>query len=51
MWDIKLKSSKLTNKTNKQTFIDTGNNMVVTGGKGGGRVIMDKVGQIYGDRR
>ena len=39
MWGIKLKS------------IDTGNNMVVTGGKGGGRVIMDKVGQIYGDRR
>ena len=34
---------------NKKTLIDTKNSVVVTRGKGAGRVVKGKGGQIYGD--
>ena len=50
MWDINLKA---TNEQARkiQKLIKRANSMVVTRGRECGRVIKDKGGQIYGDRR
>ena len=51
MWDIKLKTTNEQQEKQTKILIDRDNRMVVTRGKGMGRVVKNEGGQIYGDGR